>query len=121
MELQDYIATGLVQICRGIAKAQKELAISSEQYTIIAPALSDSKARAFVTFDITCTVRQETSGNAKAGTQTGSLLEVVGLSAKANGEISRENSNANIQKISFDVPFAPHLICELEGANKCKN
>ena len=115
MELKEFIATGLIQICQGIAEAQRELVASDTEDTIIAPTYASNKARPFISFDITCTIQQGFSGDAKAGVKTNALLEVVGLSARADGNITSENLNEKFQKISFDVPFAPHLICKLKG------
>lgn len=112
MELQDFIASCLVQICTGIGRAQEELSVSGDEDTIIAPNWPDRKARPFISFDITCTIRQETSGDVRAGAKTKNLLEVIGFSAGVNGKITNGNVNENLQKISFDVPFAPYLICD---------
>ena len=101
MELKDFVAATLTQICEGIQKAQNEKGLEAN---IAPPVLyqsglatdSNKKIAHLVHFEVTLSAQE----NASSGNSGGLNLKV--LSGGINAESSKEA--VEVQRVSFDIP-----------------
>lgn len=107
MELKDFIATALIEICEGISLAKK-----SVENSAIAPAsVTKGMVRESVAdlenikFEIAVTVEDslENTKNKSIG-----IMKV--LSANINNQQQDSQRSINVHKITFSVPFVPAAI-----------
>lgn len=96
MELQDFIEQSLIQICKGIANARKQIG------NAIASGTTSSEGN--IAFEVACTVK--VAAQKAGGGKIGFSLEV--LSGSINKNSDKTNSTEAIQKISFAVPYSPY-------------
>ena len=104
MELKDFVAQTLTQICEGIQKARENTAAMR---AIIAPRVDTSrgtvtkdsglKPAQMVHFEVLLKTQED------SGTKGG--IEVAGVFISLSGNTSSTDSAANTHKVSFDVPL----------------
>lgn len=103
MEIQDFVAETITQICQGIQQAKLR---TKETGARISPAidkencvsLTESQEKVqFIHFDIHVTERQEKQSNGKI------KISLATFSLGASGDSSNEEKN--IHHVSFDVPI----------------
>ncbi len=117
MELNQFIKQSLVEITEGIMGAKKEL---KEKYDIepVAPGFVnrqkayDVKSIDSVEFDISVSIKESDSSQLEGGTDTGGLIEVIGLSINAGGIKSNAETSEKLHRIQFKIPYIPQAIKE---------
>ena len=110
MELKDFIAKSITDICLGIRDAQRIVNYETGNVPI-APAFMDGKSilknvNDKITFDVSVSV----SKGSKKGGNGG--IKVTILGAEVNGEMSSETASMN--RIQFSVPFYPQALSAYE-------
>ena len=120
MDLESFVSGTLVQIVKGVAKAQSELkgtgavinpgfsSASSSELTIESAGLILHVKH--VTFDVAVTVGDEQSAGAGGG------ITVFGARLGADGKVSYENST--VSQVQFVVPLALPMTVTSEEAEK---
>jgi hypothetical protein len=104
MELKEFIAQTINEICEGISIAGHEQNVNS---CPIAPKRSNNSVMADdltkIHFELAVEVEENSQKNGKAA------IKVLSMFSAAGGKDKAE-SIKNINKISFDVPFAPQFL-----------
>lgn len=110
MDLEDFVATALGQIVRGIKRAQEETAdtgvwinpVGKHPQPALGPGIevADNLYSVInnVEFDVALTAVDKTEGGAKAG------LKIFAAELGAGGKLASENSTAS--RLHFKVPVA---------------
>lgn len=112
MQLDEFIETSLVQICRGIRNAQKQMIDEIGSYPI-APAYVEGK-RVYdkkgnsINFDVLVTISKDKQLDVSAS--------VMGIGAKGN--IQGEETKAH--RLQFAVPFFPQGLRASDDIKKDK-
>ena len=106
MEIKDFIAKSIEQICFGIRDAQRTMIEENDNNQPVAPARVEGKlvvkAAQEIHFDLAVTITDDEKLN--AGGRVG--IGVVG------GNLEKQNSKTteNTHRISFSVPFFPQAL-----------
>jgi hypothetical protein len=114
IELKDFIAKSIIDICLGIKEAQRTV-YNEVKNVPIAPAFFSGKSQlekadSKISFDISVSV----SNTAKTDKNGGAKISVI------NGSINKESASKNISanKIQFSVPFYPQALENYKKDNK---
>ena len=106
MELKDFVAATLTQICQGIEQARREMQESSAR---IAPPLTptgtvstfqESDSVQTVHFDVYLSERG--ASGKKGGASLGITLSKVSINADISG--NKENATTSGHRVSFEIP-----------------
>lgn len=113
MQLKDFISTALVDICQGIAEAQKEINSSA-----IAPQMTElsgpKHAIEQINFEVCVTVDNVDSSKDAKGHKLG-ILKVISAEIGKSTHTETKSNTISVNKISFNVPYIRALV------NKSKN
>jgi hypothetical protein len=106
MELEEFISTSLLQIMRGVAKAQSEMGAASGEGGVINPCWVGKEGGEKpasrvqeVKFDIAVTATTKTEGGGGGGIKV--------MAVELSGKGSRAVENSSVSHIAFSIPILP--------------
>ena len=126
MDLQNFISTTIYSIAKALQDTNKELEkndlgevwtkdLNTKANSLVNVNLVKgttekkgvSRPVLLLDYDVSVAVENKKSSGGKAGFDVnGKLLQIVGIGGKGEGHLSKELSDAQVQRLKFTVPIA---------------